>query len=136
MTSQYQNCSNKAIYVIMKNNEICYNYSNNEWHLLLCVNTLYTSYSLPYVVLKNTDRYYYLPHFMNKKLSFWQILTTTDATKLSLAISLFPSESSKPFSHLIPFTYARTLANFQIPTVILRASPSVREWRGHPHHLC
>lgn len=92
------------------------------------ITPLYTSYSLPNIVLKNTDRYYY--HFMNKKLSFWQILTTT--TKLSLAISLFPSESLKPFSHLIPFTYARTLANFQIPSVILRASLSVREWRGHP----
>lgn len=64
------------------------------------ITALYTSYSLPNIVLKNTDRYYYLLHFMNKKLSFWQILTTT--TKLSLAISLFPSASSKPFSHLFP----------------------------------
>ena len=31
---------------------------------------------------------YYLPHFMNETLSLWQVLTTANATKLLLAISL------------------------------------------------
>lgn len=46
------------------------------------ITVLYTSYALPNVVLKNIGRYHYLPHFINEKLSFWQILSTTEAIKL------------------------------------------------------
>ena len=32
--------------------------------------------------------FYYLPHFMNETPSLWPVLTTANATKLLLAISL------------------------------------------------
>ena len=97
-------------------------------------------YTLPMLTLFRPQKpevgCYYLPHVMNETLSLWQVLTTANATKLLLAISL-PFRIPKA---LLSHYCLHICKNPGKLTTFLRwnlqGSPCAHEWHGLPlHHL-
>ena len=99
-------------------------------------------YTLPMLTLFQPQKpevgCYYLPHFMNETPSLWWVLTTANATKLLLAISLPFRMPKALLSHysLRIWKNPGKLTTFLQGS--LQGSPCAHEWHGlplHHHHV-